>query len=547
MADGVELATAYVSLAIESSKVAEGATKGLGVVEQKADDVGRRTGDKMGGGIGSGILGMARSFAGPIAAAFSLAAAADFLKGSVAEAQESRKIAALTASAIEATGGAAKISADQVGELANAISRKTGIDDEAIQTGANLLLTFKGVRNEVGAGNDIFNQATQAAVDLSSAGFGSVDSASKMLGKALNDPIKGISALSRAGMTFTEQQKDQIKTMVESGDVLGAQKIILGELNAQVGGAAEAQATASDKLGVAWGNIKESLGEKLLPILDKVATWFLDDGLPAIEEFGGWLSNELWPALEKGYQTVLPGIQSALDILGGGLESNGIKWSDIGDFITQKAIPALSFVMSAVLPVIATNLRTLWEALKLVWEGFQFWVGVVSTAASAIIGFFIAILDGFANMLRGLANVPGFEWAKDAADKLQGVADKARGIQSAIHQINPFKSITVQLNAIAGRIDDGSGNMVNRGLRGRAAGGPVTAGRPYVVGEYRRELFIPNQSGQIIPSLAGLGGGLTSEDRALLRAVADRPAVFVLPDGRVLAETVHDYAGSRSR
>lgn len=547
MADGVELATAYVSLAIESSKVAEGATKGLGVVEQKADDVGRRTGDKMGGGIGSGILGMARSFAGPIAAAFSLAAAADFLKGSVAEAQESRKIAALTASAIEATGGAAKISADQVGELANAISRKTGIDDEAIQTGANLLLTFKGVRNEVGAGNDIFNQATQAAVDLSSAGFGSVDSASKMLGKALNDPIKGISALSRAGMTFTEQQKDQIKTMVESGDVLGAQKIILGELNAQVGGAAEAQATASDKLGVAWGNIKESLGEKLLPILDKVATWFLDDGLPAIEEFGGWLSNELWPALEKGYQTVLPGIQSALDILGGGLESNGIKWSDIGDFITQKAIPALSFVMSAVLPVIATNLRTLWEALKLVWEGFQFWVGVVSTAASAIIGFFIAILDGFANMLRGLANVPGFEWAKDAADKLQGVADKARGIQSAIDQINPFKSITVQLNAIAGRIDDGSGNMVNRGLRGRAAGGPVTAGRPYVVGEYRRELFIPNQSGQIIPSLAGLGGGLTSEDRALLRAVADRPAVFVLPDGRVLAETVHDYAGSRSR
>lgn len=545
MADGVELATAYVSLAIESSKVAEGATKGLGVVEQKADDVGRRTGDKMGGGIGSGILGMARSFAGPIAAAFSLAAAADFLKGSVAEAQESRKIAALTASAIEATGGAAKISADQVGELANAISRKTGIDDEAIQTGANLLLTFKGVRNEVGAGNDIFNQATQAAVDLSSAGFGSVDSASKMLGKALNDPIKGISALSRAGMTFTEQQKDQIKTMVESGDVLGAQKIILGELNAQVGGAAEAQATASDKLGVAWGNIKESLGEKLLPILDKVATWFLDDGLPAIEEFGGWLSNELWPALEKGYQTVLPGIQSALDILGGGLESNGIKWSDIGDFITQKAIPALSFVMSAVLPVIATNLRTLWEALKLVWEGFQFWVGVVSTAASAIIGFFIAILDGFANMLRGLANVPGFEWAKDAADKLQGVADKARGIQSAIDQINPFKSITVQLNAIAGRIDDGSGNMVNRGLR--AAGGPVTAGRPYVVGEYRRELFIPNQSGQIIPSLAGLGGGLTSEDRALLRAVADRPAVFVLPDGRVLAETVHDYAGSRSR
>ena len=49
-------------------------------------------------------------------------------------------------------------------------------------------------------------------------------------------------------------------------------------------------------------------------------------------------------------------------------------------------------------------------------------------------------------------------------------------------------------------------------LTGRATGGPVTKGQPYIVGEKRPELFIPNQSGRIIPSVpklsapAGPGG-----------------------------------------
>lgn len=152
---------------------------------------------------------------------------------------------------------------------------KSGVDDEAIQTGANLLLTFKQIRNEAGKGNDVFNQATQAAIDLSAAGFGSMDSASKMLGKALNDPIKGITALSRAGVTFTEGQKDQIKTMVESGDVLGAQKAILKEVQGQVGGVAAATATSGEKAAVAFGNIKEAIGTALLPLIDTLARQFL--------------------------------------------------------------------------------------------------------------------------------------------------------------------------------------------------------------------------------------------------------------------------------
>jgi phage-related minor tail protein len=136
----------------------------------------------------------------------------------IAEARESEKVGKTTAQVIKATGGAAKVSAEQVGDLAQAISEKAGMDDEAVQTGANLLLTFKNVRNEAGQGADIFNRATAAAVDLSAAGFGSVDSSAKMLGKALNDPVQGISALSRAGVTFTASQKETIKKMAETSD-----------------------------------------------------------------------------------------------------------------------------------------------------------------------------------------------------------------------------------------------------------------------------------------------------------------------------------------
>ena len=57
------------------------------------------------------------------------------------------------------------------------------------------------------------------------------ESAAIQMGKALNDPILGISALGRAGVQFTESQKEMIATLVESGDVVGAQSIILAEFD----------------------------------------------------------------------------------------------------------------------------------------------------------------------------------------------------------------------------------------------------------------------------------------------------------------------------
>lgn len=268
----VELATAYVALTVETRNIAKEVQQGFDPVQKIADKSGAQAGKRFSGSMGKMFAGLGGLFAGAMAGI----GVKDLLADSIAEARESQKVGALTAAVIKSTGGAAKITAEQVGDLANALSRKTGIDDEAIQTGSNLLLTFKNVRNEAGKGNDVFNQATTAALDLSKAGFGSVESASKTMGKALNDPVKGITALGRAGVTFSEDQKKAIKEMVKTGDLLGAQKIILQEVNSQVGGAAEATATAGDKAKVTFDNLKESLGTALLPVIDDVSTKFVE-------------------------------------------------------------------------------------------------------------------------------------------------------------------------------------------------------------------------------------------------------------------------------
>jgi hypothetical protein len=202
----------------------------------------------------------------------------------VAAAYESQKVMAQTNAIIKATGGAANITGEQVSDLSRRLSYQTGVDDELIQSSANLLLTFKAVKNQVGENNDIFNQAVQASLDLGNV-FGSSDAAAKQLGKALSDPIKGVTALKKAGVDFTDKQRAQIRTLVESGRVLEAQKIILKEVQSQVGGTAAASATGFDRMKVAIGNLAEDLGTMLIPYVERFSKFVVDNVVPAMENF----------------------------------------------------------------------------------------------------------------------------------------------------------------------------------------------------------------------------------------------------------------------
>jgi hypothetical protein len=181
-------------------------------------------------------------------------------------------------STITSTGNAANITSESFFAYANQLQKVTGTGADQITQGAALLATFKNVRNETGKGNQVFNRATKAALDLSKKGFGDLSGSNKMLGKALNDPIRGITALSRAGVTFTDEQKATIKTLQESGRTLDAQKIILREVEDQVGGTAEAFGETTrgkiERSKRAFEEMQKTLARALLPILEAAASIF---------------------------------------------------------------------------------------------------------------------------------------------------------------------------------------------------------------------------------------------------------------------------------
>lgn len=299
---------------------------------KKAGDAGEDAGRRYGTGFGSTLKALLTSQLITKVGDTLLQGTKDVLKGAYDEAIESQKIGAQTQAAIKATGGAAKVTAPEIEAYATKISNLTGIDDEVIQSGQNMLLTFKNVRNEVGAGNDIFNQATQVATDMGVAMGTEPRKAALQLGKALNDPIKGISALSRVGVTFTEQQKEQIKKMVASGDILGAQKMILGELNSEFSGSAEAQATAGEKMQTTWANFQEDIGTRFMPVLDKVFDFASKTAIPwlgrMIDKIVGWGGKlrELWDRVKGPLDRIRTNLA---DLLAPVVDNIGSKVGDL--------------------------------------------------------------------------------------------------------------------------------------------------------------------------------------------------------------------------
>lgn len=235
-------------------------------VKSKTDSFDEDTSSKVGS--------IAKKAAAIFAGAFVLDKGVEFFKGALEAGDEARKSMAQTEAVIKSTGDASHVTADHVDEMARRLSGLTGIQDETIKSSENMLLTFTNVRNEAGKGNDIFDQATVTVQNMATALGEDAKSASIQLGKALNDPVGGATALRRVGVQLTDQQKEQIKTFVASGDVLSAQKIILKELGTEFGGSAEAQATAGAKLKATFHNIQEEIGLRMLPAVDAVANMF---------------------------------------------------------------------------------------------------------------------------------------------------------------------------------------------------------------------------------------------------------------------------------
>ena len=337
------------------------------------------------GGFGSKLKGLGRAAVAAGGAA-GLAALTGTLKVGIDELTQSSKVAAQTAAVIKSTGGAAGVTAKQVNDLAGSMMRKTGIDDETIQSGENLLLTFTKVQNKAGKGNDIFTKATHVMADMSVALGQDMKSSAIQLGKALNDPVKGVTALQRVGVSFTAAQKKQIKAMVESGNTMGAQKLILQELNKEFGGSAEAAGkTLPGQINIlkeSFSNLAGELVATLVPALTAVTKFFVDN-----------------PGLAKAMVIGILALSAAMVALNVVLAITAVVTGPIT--LTMLAIAAGIAVLIAAAILLWKNWDTVTKALAAAWD----WMKSIAIAAfTAVLSTITSVWNTISRTITGAVN-----------------------------------------------------------------------------------------------------------------------------------------------
>lgn len=211
------------------------------------------------GGISSRISVLATGFSSvgvlATAAGLALSGLAAITGLSVAKFAELEKRLLKTSALFKSTNGAAGLTTSELADLANEVAENTLASVAGVTQAINVLQTFKSISGET------FTRTVELSQDLASVMGTDIKNASLQLGKALEDPITGLNSLRRSGVSFSESQKEVIKSLVQTGQVASAQKIILDTLQDQVGGTGAAEGAglsgASDLLGQRWDEMLE--------------------------------------------------------------------------------------------------------------------------------------------------------------------------------------------------------------------------------------------------------------------------------------------------
>jgi hypothetical protein len=266
-------------------------------------------------GVGNNFHKLLKVSAAAVAAAG--VAVTAFGVSSVKSFMESENAISQMNAVLKSTGGVAGVTSDQALDLANSLQKVTQFSDEAILGGQNLLLTFTNI------GKDIFPEATETMLNMSQALGQDVKSSAIQLGKALQDPILGVTALRRVGVNFNEAQTEVIKNLVRTGRSAEAQRLILKELRTEFGGSAKAAgktfAGQLKILGNQFDEVKEQVGGliagALVPLGVKISGFLTSEG------FTQWLVNlytwfgKAWTAIKEVALQVYGFLKPSLDAL----------------------------------------------------------------------------------------------------------------------------------------------------------------------------------------------------------------------------------------
>lgn len=444
--------------------------KSLKGVEGKANESTKRIGDHF------KHLGLV------IGEAFAAEKIFEFGKSAFEIAESAEKTSKQTEAVLKSTGGAAGVTAKDIEELAHTIGGYAGKSDQAVQAGENMLLTFKNIKNGVGKNADIFTQASKTATDLSVAMGIPLTNAMRLVGRAVNDPIQGLSALTRYGITFTDAQKNQIKALVDTGQGMKAQGIILDQLNTKFAGSAAAQATPADKAKASWANLKVEIGKGLLPIVDKLATFITEKVVPVIQSIVGWvkehkkgfeeLGNTIKTVVVGAYQNViLPVINALIPVVKAiigwikehktGLEEVARVIATIFVTAVKIAIGILKVIIGVVKEVVAIVMFLWHNAIEPAAHGIKVAFHGLEVAFHAVHGTAVNVFDGIKSGIRTLEKV--------LKPVISAISTAFKGIGAGLsyawtHVIRPIvRAIESAINHIKSLWDDVTGAVSSVG------------------------------------------------------------------------------------
>jgi hypothetical protein len=327
-------------------------------------------GAEAGGKFNKGFGGVLGKIGGIMSAAFAVGAVAHFTK-SLIDAGEQEVAGNKRLENITKQMGLFGAQSDAVAKRLEDLSTKqqlaNGIDDDTIKLTMSKLMTFKELAKTADVAGGAFDRATQASIDMAAAGFGSAETNAVQLGKALQDPIKGITALSRSGITFTDQEKARIATLVHSNKIGEAQALVLKAIETQVGGTAAATVTGTARMKQGWENLKETIGLALMPAFDKFAGFMADTVFPMLTKGAEGLKTVFSKLGEgqTGIQSLLDGMTSKVTawIQGGGISSMVMGFIQLREKIVTAIANALPAALNAIISALAQMLPQLVQTL----------------------------------------------------------------------------------------------------------------------------------------------------------------------------------------
>ena len=399
--------------------------------------------------------------------------------------QQAKAIAQVEAG-LKSTGATVGFTSKQLQQMAADLQTKTIFgDEEILKDATSQLLTFTNIAG------DQFSRTQKVALDLATRLDGDLKSASIQLGKALNDPIANLTALSRSGIQFSEDQKAVIKSLTESGRLAEAQTVILDELEKQYGGSAEAAAKAGTgglkQLANSFGDLQEEFGkiimEFLPPVIDGLKNMLaaFQNLSPEVKRFmvmGAGIAAALGPLLII-LPSLIQGFMSLLSPIGlviAAVVGLGIAIVTFADEIAPYITDVINYFItlyneSSLLRGIIGGIK---GTVQVVFDFFLFAVDAVIGAFQDLGAIISAVLSGDLSNI-GDAISDAFT---NAADRMAEFGTKAaEDFTSAVNtelEREPLELVTKESVANALSTLGGLTNLIPSAISGGGADGAVT-------------------------------------------------------------------------